>query len=414
MVSVGVRCALRPGPATVGRVVNEGVRFTITGPKPGRSMASTRPQPLSISGFAVLPVRYNKSATHSIYARIHEQAKAKTTDTLPGGRTLFLVNVPPDATERQLSLFFSYAGTIERVEFHGDTVEDLPEEDVSMSSDEGSEVEQDMETDHDTSQPRQKRKTSKEDHKKRPPEVVPLPTVPLRALRRSGQNCHVVFLDSSSAESALASSHIQTPRPWPSDPEVPTGLSHYLAQYDAIRPPLDVIRAHARTAIELYDYQKEKDKQKSKYKKGEAIVDEDGFTLVTRGGAYGKTLGGGVTVADKRFVAEVSKGKRAKKKKDKREKETFYAFQVHEKRRKGVYRGCDSICFLADALPSDFGPPSQVQTGRGENCGSKRKAQIQAVLTQGISVQKLTRHTHREVIVRLSYKQGEYTRTRTR
>ena len=295
-------------------------------------MASGCPQPLSISGFTVLPVLYDKSTTHSIYARIHEQTKAKATDALPSGRTLFLVNVPPDATERQLSLFFNYAGTIERVEFPGDSTLGLPEEDISMSSGEDSEVEQDVETDHDVPQSRKKRKASMEDRKKRPPEVVPLPTVPLRTLRRSGQNCHIIFLDSSSAESALASSHVQKPRPWPSDPEVPTGLTHYLAQYDAIRPPLDVIREHARTAMDLYDYQKEKDRQRSNYKKGEAIVDEDGFTLVTRGGAYGKTLGGGVTVADKKFVAEVSKGKRAKKK----EKDVFYTFQLHEKRRKGV------------------------------------------------------------------------------
>jgi len=242
--------------------------------------------------------------------------------------------VPPDTTERQLSRFFNYAGTVERVEFHGDSTTDLCEEDVSVSSSEDSEAEQDMEVDDDISQPRKKRKTSKQDHKKRPPEVVPLPTVSSRTLRRSGQNCHVVFLDSSSTKSALASSHVQKPRPWPSDPEAPTGLSHYLAQYDAIRPPLDVIREHARTAVDLYDYQKEKDKQKSRYKKGEAIVDEDGFTLVTRGGAYGKTLGGGVAVADKKFVAGVSKGRRAKKKKEK--SEVFYAFQVHEKRRQAT------------------------------------------------------------------------------
>lgn len=300
-------------------------------------MASSRPQPFSISGFTVLPVLYNKSATHCIYARVHEQAKVKARDTLPGGRTLFLVNVPPDATERQLSLFFNYAGTVERVEFHGDPTVDVPEEeDVSMSSGDDGEVEQDMEVDHGIPQSQKTKKKSKENHKKGPPEVVPLPTVPLRTLRRSGQNCHVVFLDSSSAESTLASSYIQKPRAWPSDPEVPTGLSHYLAQYDAARPPLDVIREHARTAIDLYDYQKEKDRQKSKYKKGEAIVDEDGFTLVTRGGAYGKTLGGGVAVADKKFVAEASKGKRAKKKKEKKEKEAFYAFQLHEKKRQGA------------------------------------------------------------------------------
>ena len=309
-------------------------------------MASPRPQPLSISGFTVLPVLYNKSAIHCIYACIHEQSKANARDALPGGRTLFLVNVPPDATERQLSLLFSYAGTVERVQFHGNSTADLPEEDVSMSSGEDTEVEQDLEAENHISQPQSTKKKSKEKYKKRPPEVVPLPTVPLRTLRRSGQNCHVVFLDSSSAESALASSHIQKPRPWPSDPEVPTGLSHYLAQYDAARPPLDVIREHARTAIDLYDYQKEKDKQKSKYKKGEAIVDEDGFTLVTRGGAYGKTLGGTVAVADKKFVAEVSKGKRAKKKKEKGEKEAFYAFQLHEKKRQGAYYCSTCACFL--------------------------------------------------------------------
>ena len=309
-------------------------------------MASGCPQPLSISGFTVLPVLYNKSTTHSIYARIHEQTKAKATDALPGGRTLFLVNVPPDATERQLSLFFNYAGTIERVEFSGDSTADVLEEDISTSSGEDSEFEQDMEVDHDISQSRKKRKASTEDRKKRPPEVIPLPVVPLRTLRRSGQNCHIIFLDSSSAESALASSHIQKPRPWPSDPEVPAGLSHYLAQYDAIRPPLDVIREHARTAMDLYDYQKEKDRRRSKYKKGEAIVDEDGFTLVTRGGAYGKTLGGGVAVADKKFVAEVSKGKRAKKK----EKDAFYTFQLHEKRRKGTY--CEDVTLAVFMLMS--------------------------------------------------------------
>jgi ribosomal RNA-processing protein 7 len=333
-------------------------------------MASLHPQPFSISGFTVLPVLYNKFATHFIYARIHEQAKAKVRGTLPGGRTLFLVNVPPDATERQLSLFFHYAGTVERVEFHGDSTVELPEDDVSISSGEDNEAAQDMEVDHHNSQAQKTKKKTKETHKKRPPEVVPLPIIPLRTLRRSGQNCHVVFLDSSSAESALASSHIHKPRPWPSDPEVPTGLSHYLARYDAARPPLDVIREHARTAMDLYDYQKEMDRQKSKYKKGEAIVDEDGFTLVTRGGAYGKTLGGGVAVADKKFVAEVNKGKRAKKKKDK-EKEAFYTFQLHEKKRQGADCSCTSACFLADALPSNFRSTSQIQTGCGENCSSK-------------------------------------------
>jgi ribosomal RNA-processing protein 7 len=77
---------------------------------------------------------------------------------------------------------------------------------------------------------------------------------------------------------------------------------------------------------------------KSQYKKGEAIVDEDGFTLVVRGGAYGQSVGGGVAVASKPFKKggeEGGRGRRGKKKKEPKEKEKFYAFQVHEKKRDG-------------------------------------------------------------------------------
>jgi hypothetical protein len=75
-------------------------------------------------------------------------------------------------------------------------------------------------------------------------------------------------------------------------------------------------------------------KQKSKFRKGEAVVDEDGFTLVTRGGAYGQTLGGGVRVASKKFQQAQRSG-RAKK--EAKEKTGFYSFQRAEKQRRGEY-----------------------------------------------------------------------------
>ena len=34
---------------------------------------------------------------------------------LPNGRTLFVVNIPPDATERELTLFFNTCGTVEYI-----------------------------------------------------------------------------------------------------------------------------------------------------------------------------------------------------------------------------------------------------------------------------------------------------------
>ena len=99
--------------------------------------------------------------------------------------------------------------------------------------------------------------------------------------------------------------------------------------------------------MELFEYEQEKKKQNSKYRKGEAIVDDDGFTLVTRGGAYGQTLGGGVGVASKKFQDEVRKGSGGgrvrKNKKEPKEKDAFYAFQIHEKKRKGNVSTLHSI-----------------------------------------------------------------------
>jgi len=168
--------------------------------------------------------------------------------------------------------------------------------------------------------------------KAKAPVLVPLPAKRIRTLRRTGHTAYVVFLDSSSIDRALA--RLQ-PRPWPpsealSDDE-PSGLSHFIALYDSLRPPLDAIRAHADSAMEVYEYEQEKSRQKSKYRKGEAVVDEDGFTLVTRGGAYGKTLGGGVAVASKKFHQTGQTGR--KRRKEKKEKDGFYAFQKAEKQR---------------------------------------------------------------------------------
>ena len=281
--------------------------------------------PSAISGFSVIPVSYKPSITHYIYARSHSSSKSNSSKILPDGRTLFLVNVPPDATERELVMFFKNSGTVERVLFDFE-VKEL-HNDVSDNEDEP------MEKTQVDEQPRKRRKTQKDGTEV--PTVIPLPSPSLRNFRKTGLSAHVIFLDSSSLDRALASS-TSKPRIWPISSDEPSGLSHYRAFYDSLRPPLDSVKAHADSSIELYEYEFAKKKQKSKYRKGEAIVDEDGFTLVTRGGAYGQTLGGGIAVASKRFqrYGETTKNP---KKKEKKEKEAFYAFQKAEKQRSGIY-----------------------------------------------------------------------------
>ncbi|KAG1765975.1 ribosomal RNA-processing protein 7-domain-containing protein [Suillus placidus] len=286
--------------------------------------------PKYLSGFTVIPIAY-PSSSHFIYARAHATSKSKTlkpSNVYPEGRTLFLVNVPPDATERELILLFKHCGTVEHVLFDFNSVDALAEH-ASDSDEEMAEgaASENLDTE---ARPRKKRKLQTSEPT--PPEVIPLPSTSLRTLHKTGSCAHLIFLDSSSLAKAL--SPPTSPKPWPSSEE-PRGLSHYLAKYDNERPPLDTVRAHADSFMERFEFDLSKSKQEAKYRKGEAIMDEDGFTLVTRGGAYGQTLGGGVGVASKKFMLTGKTGSRRKKEK-KKEKDVFYAFQKAEKQRKAM------------------------------------------------------------------------------
>ena len=287
--------------------------------------------PSVISGFSVIPVSYKSSVTHYLYARLHSSSKSDSCKILPEGRTLFLVNVPPDATERELVLFFKKSGTVEKVLFDFDVKE--PHNDVDDSDDEGEPLKETQGPEEETQGEQSKGRLRTQKDKKEVPTVVPLPSQPLRKFRKTGLSAHVVFLDSSSLDLALAST--SKPRPWPISSEESSGLSHYRSLYDSLRPPLDAVKAYSDTSIELYEYELAKKKQKSKYRKGEAIVDDEGFTLVTRGGAYGQTLGGGVSVASKRFQRSGETTRNKNTKKEKKEKEGFYAFHKAEKQRSG-------------------------------------------------------------------------------
>jgi ribosomal RNA-processing protein 7 len=307
----------------------------------------------TISGFSILPVQYDHATHHMLYIRAHVGATSKKKPRIdwPEGRTMFVVNVPPDATEREIVLLFKSCGTVEKVVFDADE----PGEDANSDSDSDSDsdsAENNSESDaSSTSQPRaRKQPKSAADDQGTPsrPKVIPLPVIPHRTLRRTGHTAHIIFLDASSCTRALALARPGAkPIQWPidGDTECPRGLAHYVLQYEAERPPLDAVRAHADSAVARFDFdlaaRKAALRRESKYKKGEALVDEDGFTLVVRGGAYGQAVGGGVGVASRKFMDERVKGKDSKSKrkrhKEGKEKSAFYAFQIHEKKRNGAF-----------------------------------------------------------------------------
>jgi ribosomal RNA-processing protein 7 len=299
---------------------------------------------------------------HYLFIRPHSSkaSKAKSgvldgPELLPHDRTLFVVNIPPDATEREMTVLFSKAAPVERVSFsgqdHAEEFGDDVEDEDSTTEDENNTLAVDdavMDVDQDDEEEGERRSTKKSkkslEAKKRAPKVIPLPTANIRQLRKTGSFGHVVFTSPKGLESVLSLPASSLPLPWPKFKEnsaaEPSGLNHYIAQYKAHRPPLQSIKEHADSSMEVFEYQQEQAKKnQSKYRKGEAIVDDDGFTLVTRGGAYGQTLGGGVGVASKKFMDNVASGTdnmKRKKKKDSK-KEGFYAFQVRERRIKGMH-----------------------------------------------------------------------------
>ncbi|KAF8915150.1 ribosomal RNA-processing protein 7-domain-containing protein [Mucidula mucida] len=291
----------------------------------------------TVGGFNVHPIVYTSDVTHYLYARRHEGSKkAGVVQQWPNGRTLFLVNVPPDATERELSSLFKSAGTIERVVFDSDAPKQTDDDaDTDSDSDSAMEDEEDApEEVQEAEEPKSKRRRLDKTKQPKPPPVTPLPHHPLRKLRRTGQSAHIVFLDASSLDRALIAP--SKPRSWPVDSTEPTGLSHYQNAHQSLRPPLDSVRAHADSSMDLYEFELAKAKQKAKYRKGEAIVDEDGFTLVTRGGAYGQTLGGGLPLQASVSNRPGDEHDGRRKRKEPKEKAEFYAFQKADKQRNAL------------------------------------------------------------------------------
>ncbi|CAE6468718.1 unnamed protein product [Rhizoctonia solani] len=250
------------------------------------------------------------------------------------------VNVPCDATERDLISLFKSAGTIERVMFGQQLT--MPNEDVEEEQEEQEEQEE-VEGNNDRANSNSKSKSKPKTSL--PPKPTPLIDTSIRSSSVSGRTAHVVFLDESSLSRALSlPSSSKNPLSWPpADTSAePRGLGLYLKRHQLLRPALDAVSTHVDTFMQHFDFEQNAKRAAaaSQYKKGVPIVDDDGFELVTRGGAYGKTVGGGVGVASKKFElaakrGELTAGKKRKKGRDKsKDLEGLYAHEQREKKRK--------------------------------------------------------------------------------
>ncbi|MCO5580077.1 hypothetical protein L7F22_033943 [Adiantum nelumboides] len=319
-----------------------------------------------ISGFRALKV-----GQHYVYLRKHAGDE---------GRTLFVVNLPPDTTDRHLRALFSRAGQIQKVSFWQDK--------RKRSEGHGEEEEEEDEDEEEEDENEEYR--GAEGKKVRAPAVVPLPPLDPRnphELLTTGTSAHVTFLDDSSLQRALAMSEV---RSWPDPFEgvvqaqqdldgadgadqkkkrkraahataqqamaesmsagpPPLGLQFLLARQRSLRPPPASIKAHADSVVARYEFLRANPKPKKSAIKGVTVgpdgelLDEDGFTIVQRGGKYGRTaeVGGSASV---RVAREHAQDGEPKKKKKKLEMEDFYRFQRKEQKKEGGYT-CDARLF---------------------------------------------------------------------
>ncbi|KAF8329817.1 ribosomal RNA-processing protein 7-domain-containing protein [Cantharellus anzutake] len=228
-----------------------------------------------------LKLTVSPTATHYLFLRKHQ---ASSSSSLPEDRTLFLANVPVDSSHSWLEVFFSEHGcsSIESIEFS------------SYKTSGADTANESIEDKDDSSSP----------HSLIPP--LPAHILPWC---QSGDVAHVVFQDPSSIDKVLSLAKSDTQLKWPPSTHEKqlTGLARYISQYNSSRLTLDEARRHADSFMDYFDAKQAAQKQQSKYKAGDAIVDEDGWTLVKRGGTFGRALGGSLGIAKGAFIRDAQR-----------------------------------------------------------------------------------------------------------
>lgn len=287
------------------------------------------------------------TAEHFLYVRPHKSSPVSDDDE----RTLFVANLPTDADEHGLRALFGKWGVVEGIHIaaagRGDVLEaavrGLPVED-SDDEDEEDEQEDEEKAVENSAEPsfvgmgqalpRSQRKRRKPNTlPPSVPDVVALPPTPFLPGISGMASCRVVFVDAVSVPRVMAYT----------GPALPltlreSGLSVLEAQYAALRPPLALVKEHADSAMARYDHLHSLLlTSRAKAHGAGALVDEDGFTVVVRGGRYGRTAGrggdpggAGVAVASRNFD-----GGKKKKRSGAGPQPDFYKFQFVDRKRKG-------------------------------------------------------------------------------
>ncbi|KAJ2666049.1 hypothetical protein IW148_001197 [Coemansia sp. RSA 1199] len=239
-----------------------------------------------VGGYKVLPVQFSgKEAVHYLYFRQHSSNKE---DILkPSDRTIFMTNLPADTTERDIRRLFQGMARIARVVFHrvvGHDVIKTAAADARMMGELASAM-------ADAESTKSKKSKNTDDDKLKP--------VPRSQLLESGSSAHIVLLEAGELTNVM-SMKAGTITEWPSRDSDSTnpldyrGVSRYLYEHRAARPPLDLLKAEVDSFMAKFEEsQYERDRMLAQQQN---VPDADGFVTVVRRGRHTKNTDGAVSV----------------------------------------------------------------------------------------------------------------------
>lgn len=288
-------------------------------------------------------------------------------------RTMFLVNLPVDTTDRHVRTVFAQAGAMESVRLWKGKSSDVTDED-----------EEQQEMGEQAIVGAKSGKAGGRSKAAKAPMVRPLPSLDPRDPHQflpTSTSAHITFLDESSLQRALAMSYVKAwPDPFKGIAEAqdrlhaegaeggkkrsrkaqtadeaivankhaaapPSGLDYLLARHRSLRPPLEAVRAHVDSVIANFEWRLKHPKAKSSAIEAVSVgpngelLDADGFTIVQNTGKYGRTTdgqGSSIRVARSRAQSARSRGDdegEPAKKKKRLELDDFYRFQRREAKR---------------------------------------------------------------------------------
>ncbi|KAJ2753691.1 hypothetical protein GGI19_002953 [Coemansia pectinata] len=225
-----------------------------------------------LSGYKVLPVQIaGGTGTHYLYFKQHTSKREDP--LLPSSRTIYISNIPADATERDLRRLFQGVARVARVVFHSAVGQDAVK--VAAAA---------AQATSDIS------KISKvvKGKPKATAEVTKVQQV--APLLSSGGSAHVVLLEDVELGAVLGMK--AGVREWAIDSS--HGLARHVLDYGAARPAVDAVRADVDAFMARFEEaQYERDRM---LEQQQNVADADGFIPVVRRARGGKNTDGTASV----------------------------------------------------------------------------------------------------------------------